>query len=131
MVKYSDEELLYFFDEIVKWRGQGLSRTKCAQIVGISETTLKRWLEKGESPRSKFHQFKIEYDKAYARWYTHHLTQANKKANTFQDHWKIVCTDEEYNIEKKIKAELNVKKPISMIEVAKRINAELTEMNDE
>lgn len=129
---YTDEELENIFKELIQWRGQGVSERRCAALVGISRDTLRRWLKKGESKRSKFHKFKIEYEKAYANWKAYHFVEANKKASTFQDHWKIATAgEEEYSETHKINATIENKKSKSMDEIIESINKDLEIMREE
>ena len=122
---YSDPEI---FEEILKYREQGVSIKSCAEYVGMSERTLHRILKKGESKKSKYYDFAKKFKKATAKAVIYHQSEANRKCITVGDHLKILKILEPDRYTSRIKADVNVnEKSPSVDELAKNAHKILWE----
>lgn len=110
-------------EELCTAHESGLPLTSCAKLVGLHRNTVGNWLRKGQSPRSKYHQFYKNWQRANAEFQKYHLKKINDSKDWRASQYLLqVTSPSDYVLENKYKIESEQK-----VEVRSGFDKELFE----
>ena len=114
--------------QICIYRQHGLSKKSCASMVGIDESTLYRWLKKGEnSKKGKYRAFFMLFCKADAEFEAIHLDKIFQDKSWQSSAWLLERTkSERYGRKDKVSAELDHKGEVKL----KPLNERMSQYED-
>ena len=86
MAKFNDETI----EIILKARESGLNQKECAEVAGINEATLYKWLNKGKEARSgKYKKFYNDFNLAKIRNKLFHLKKIHEEEAWTASAWYL------------------------------------------
>lgn len=86
MAKFNDETI----EMILKARESGLNQKECAEVAGINEATLYKWLNKGkEAKRGKYRDFYNDFQMAKNRNKLFHLKKIHEAEQWTASAWYL------------------------------------------
>ena len=99
---------------LIENHGKGIPLKQCADIAGISRTTLYNWMNKGEkSKRGKYHDFYVDMQRARAKFISHHLQKIGENKSWMSSQYLLQVTDpEQFVVAEKQQIEAETKSTI-------------------
>lgn len=127
MVKFSEEVCSIILDA----RSSGMSMAECAGLAGISDRTLRRWLEKGEKAKSgKYRTFYFAYLKANLEFVKYHRDKISEHKDWHASQYMLQVNENgKYNqsqkIESKVEAEVKSEVSVNLLSKIKKKREDL------
>ena len=99
---------------LIENHGKGIPLKQCADIAGISRTTLYNWMNKGEkSKRGKYHDFYVDMQRARAKFISHHIQKIGNSNSWMASQYLLQCVDpDEFVVAEKQQIEAETKSTI-------------------